>query len=282
RLVLKTFIPGTPKPKERPRGHVKKDGTLGFRSGKSTSIWEKHARQVLQFARQQAGMHGPVPRDVPLRLDVLVVFDRVKRLGDGPRVRHIVTPDADNVLKALKDALDGGKPRKGNRPGTPGLIVTDDCQITSVSTAKWYAATGEKPGVHLRLWRLDQAPDIGPGESRRTDKTAPAPDPDIGPGEIRRTDETASTPAPDIGPGEIRRTDRTAPGTASDIGPGEIRRTDRTAPGTAPDVGPGEIRLTDSSSSSSAPSTIRPLCNRQPVTELPITNGAGALGGEDD
>jgi Holliday junction resolvase RusA-like endonuclease len=263
RLVLKTFIPGTPQSKERPRAYQDSAGKIAVRSGKRTSKWEKHARQVLQFARQQAGMHGPVPRDVPLRLDVLVVFDRVKRLGEGPRARHIVTPDADNVLKALKDALDGGKPRKGNRPGTPGLIVTDDCQITSVSTAKWYAATGEKPGVHLRLWRLDQAPDIGPGE-------------------IRRTDKTASTPAPDIGPGEIRRTDTPTPGTASDIGPGEIRLTDRTAPGTAPDVGPGEIRLTDSSSSSSVSSTIRPLCNRQPVAELPITSWAPTLGGEDD
>ena len=147
RHLLSAFIPEKPQTKQRVR--VTRNGRF---TPKATQAWKARAQHILKAAAREQGLAIPLPKGTALRLDCLLLFPRPKHLGEGGRVRHLVKPDADNVLKSIEDAFDGGG------PGESGLIIYDDCEIASVHVEKWYAASGELPGVHVRLWQLDVPP----------------------------------------------------------------------------------------------------------------------------
>jgi Holliday junction resolvase RusA-like endonuclease len=82
----------------------------------------------------------------------VAVFSRTKALATmntkgiykyGPvRLPHGQKPDLDNVLKAVCDALE--------KAG----VIEDDKQIAVHHASKVWAAAGEAPAVHLRVWVL--------------------------------------------------------------------------------------------------------------------------------
>lgn len=74
----------------------------------------------------------PIFPHCPQGLEIRFIFKRPKRLGKGPRVRHDKRPDLDNLLKAVFD-----------------LFEFDDGKITSISSSKWYAASGEDEHILL-------------------------------------------------------------------------------------------------------------------------------------
>ena len=85
----------------------------------------------------------------PLSLSVVFVLPRPSRLRwktrPMPRQWHQSKPDADNLLKAVKDALNG-------------LLWRDDSQIVLLRVSKWYASGEEQPGVELAVRRLSIVP----------------------------------------------------------------------------------------------------------------------------
>ena len=85
---------------------------------------------------------------LPLRVSVAAVFERPNRRPEGvdsdawksgSRVKRWAVPDADNVFKAVADALqDAG-------------IVANDSDVEIGSVTRWYAAVGERAKVEISL-----------------------------------------------------------------------------------------------------------------------------------
>ncbi len=88
------------------------------------------------------------PLDGPVQLRVMFLMPRPKRLvwkrRDMPRACHISRPDLDNLVKAVKDALNG-------------IAWRDDSQVMSLSAGKCYASGHEHPGVEIEIAALDEA-----------------------------------------------------------------------------------------------------------------------------
>jgi len=95
-------------------------------------------------AAEQA-YQGP-PLQGPLALDLVFVLPRPGYLcwktKPMPRLFHTSKPDADNLAKAVKDALSG-------------LLWRDDCQVCKLTAEKHIAAGDEQPSVLVRLTPLD-------------------------------------------------------------------------------------------------------------------------------
>jgi Holliday junction resolvase RusA-like endonuclease len=78
-------------------------------------------------------------------LSVVFVLPRPNRLRWKRRPMpcgwHQSKPDADNLLKAVKNSLNG-------------LFWQDDSQIAELRVSKWHASGEERPGVELSVRRL--------------------------------------------------------------------------------------------------------------------------------
>ena len=134
--VLEVIIPGKPVPKGRPR--VVQGGRRTY-TPKRTAQWEAQARNVIGEAMDEQGW-AKAPKGQPLHAEITVVFPRKKALRKtGGRVIHAVRPDLDNIVKAVKDALD--------------VAMHDDGQIVRLTAEKFYAAAGEDAHIAVRLWR---------------------------------------------------------------------------------------------------------------------------------
>lgn len=121
----------TGKPVAKGRGRI---GQVGGRpmifTPNNTRKWERDARMV---ARQH--MQGRPPFHGPISLNVLIIFEIPKSWPSWKRdaamrgdIAHTTKPDADNILKAAKDAMNG-------------IIWLDDCQVCDINVRKRYGDT---------------------------------------------------------------------------------------------------------------------------------------------
>ena len=89
--------------------------------------------------------YGGAPLAGPVALEAVFVFPRPKNMfwktRDMPRVYHEKTPDLDNVLKSLMDAM-------------TGIVLADDKNVVRITASKWVAAADEQPHVEVKLWEL--------------------------------------------------------------------------------------------------------------------------------
>jgi len=86
------------------------------------------------------------PLEGPLVLRIVFYLPRPKRLmrvcdPDGP-VPAPLRPDLDNLVKALKDAMNG-------------VLWSDDAQIVVLRASKWYHGKSGAPGVYLTVIPID-------------------------------------------------------------------------------------------------------------------------------
>lgn len=102
-------------------------------------------RQAIELLARRHFQREPFDKGVSLRLDLQLVFSRPKAMTrktrPNPRAWHTARPDADNVCKAVKDALSG-------------IVYHDDSQVAVEQVAKFYAAGGEQPHTEIRLREL--------------------------------------------------------------------------------------------------------------------------------
>jgi Holliday junction resolvase RusA-like endonuclease len=135
-------IPGEPVAQGRGRAVAfrRGDGTFGarvFDPAKSRN-WKANAQ-----AHMRAALDGHGPITGPVALEVIALFTcprsdwRVRQIR--PERLHTKRPDADNVLKALKDAA-------------KGVLWLDDAQVCEVHVFKRIAAQGASPGITMRVW----------------------------------------------------------------------------------------------------------------------------------
>ena len=137
--------------KGRPRATVGPGGRARVYTPTASADWEHFAALTLS-SRYVLGCF-PEPANYmagALGLELVAVFARTKALATmntkgvykhgASRFPHAQKPDLDNVLKAVCDALE--------KAG----VIEDDKQIAVHHASKVWAAAGEAPAVHVRLW----------------------------------------------------------------------------------------------------------------------------------
>lgn len=82
------------------------------------------------------------PLDGPLELEVTFIFPRLKKMPKG-QVLKWTKPDADNLVKAVKDAL------------TQAKWWVDDGRVAKSTQLKRYAAPGEATGCLIQVWPME-------------------------------------------------------------------------------------------------------------------------------
>jgi Holliday junction resolvase RusA-like endonuclease len=143
-MAILFTIPGLPIAQPRQRHRVV---AMGGRVIAQNYTPTKSPVNVFKAGAQQAfaAVYSGPPLEGPLVLTVLAVFPRPKRLiwksKPMPRQYHTCKPDADNLAKALKDAL-------------TSLAWKDDCQVSILRVAKVYGRGDEQPRVEVGIQQL--------------------------------------------------------------------------------------------------------------------------------
>ena len=143
RPALDFVVPGQPVPKARPRfARTKGGGVRTYTSNQTTAFETK----IALFASSIRWKGYLAPSGVPVRLDILAIFERPKRLNRkrDPEglVPHAVRPDIDNVAKAVLDGLSKA----------PARIFIDDGQVQVLRIEAFYAEKGKGPRTEVKLF----------------------------------------------------------------------------------------------------------------------------------
>ncbi len=130
------FVPGEAVGKGRPRVT-----TVGGHARMFTPKKTANYETLIAMAAQQA-MHGrelipgPVLMELAIRMPVAASWSKKKTAAAlAGEVMPTKKPDADNVLKAICDGING-------------IVFKDDVQVVNVSMSKRF---GETPGVSVRV-----------------------------------------------------------------------------------------------------------------------------------
>lgn len=133
-------VPGVPvaQPRQRNRAFIVNGKAVSHNYTPRTDPVQLYKASI-RLAAEQAGL-PPTPWDAPISLHVVFYHPRPKRLmrkrdPDGP-IPHIVKPDNDNSIKAVKDALNG-------------ILWRDDCLIWDESVRKFYHEKGGRPRTEI-------------------------------------------------------------------------------------------------------------------------------------
>jgi Holliday junction resolvase RusA-like endonuclease len=128
--MIKLQIDLEPKPKQRPK------------------VGRGRAYTPAQTARYEAAISEAaahlIPMEGALELEAVFVFPRLKATpkSEPERALKATRPDLDNLIKALKDGLQGH-------------AFNDDAQITQLKARKVYAALGERPHIEVSVMSID-------------------------------------------------------------------------------------------------------------------------------
>jgi Holliday junction resolvase RusA-like endonuclease len=129
-------IAGDPVPKGRPRF-----GAGKIYTPEKTRRWEQVAAMLArQKMAGESRMEGPLEVVVVAEWPIPMRWPKWKReAAEQGCVAHTAKPDADNVLKAAVDALNG-------------VVFRDDSQLVGMIVRKAYSAS---PGVTIRIREID-------------------------------------------------------------------------------------------------------------------------------
>lgn len=156
--ALSFTVQGTPVGEPRHRARV-----VQPKGGKAiaTMYPDKKADPWKQAVRQSASICLPdtwQPLDTPCYVQLSFRMPRPlahhvagkaeRPLKDTAPTFHDKKPDADNLAKAVLDALTAWP------KGQPALVFTDDCRVAKLDTEKRYCEFGESPGCTITIGEL--------------------------------------------------------------------------------------------------------------------------------
>lgn len=138
--TIQFVVPGQPVAKGRPRFARRGKAVIAYTPAK-TANYENLVSMVAQVA-----MAGRAPTERPLQLDINIGLQvpaswskKRQALAMDGSIRATKKPDADNILKGIKD-------------GCNGIVWRDDAQVVVITLRKDYA---ESPGVAIMVKELD-------------------------------------------------------------------------------------------------------------------------------
>lgn len=140
--MIRFHVPAVPVAQPRQRHRVVKIGGKNIVQNytpKSDPVQDFKASVRQSY---EAASTGVPPLGGPVTMRVVFVLPRPKSLmwksKPMPRLPHVTKPDADNLWKAVKDAL-------------KGLAWRDDSQVCDANVVKVTAAGHEQPGVDIEI-----------------------------------------------------------------------------------------------------------------------------------
>ena len=142
--MIHFFAPGQPVAKARARHRqVNTKGGKSFVQSYTPKTTRNYENMVAAYAKQQMILReiskGPIKLDLVLFFEVPQSWPAWKREAAlSKHIAHTTKPDADNVVKAIKDALNG-------------IVWQDDAQVVEVSVIKLYSDT---PGAQIDITEL--------------------------------------------------------------------------------------------------------------------------------
>ena len=126
-MFIEFTVPGEPVAKGRARAFIRA-GKINHYTPPKTVAYEKLVRL---YATQ--AMHGRQPLTGPVALTVTAYFSipnswslKKQREAKHGIIHHTKTPDLDNSIKSVQDAING-------------IIWVDDCQVIQIQASKRYA-----------------------------------------------------------------------------------------------------------------------------------------------
>lgn len=147
-MATKFFVDWEPVAQPRQRHRIVGEGASAWIQNYTPKSHPVTAFKTAVVVRAKYA-HNGAPYEGPLILTVEFFMPRPQRLvwkkRPMPRIPHDCKPDADNLLKSLKDAL-------------RGITWIDDCQVAVVHAHKFYAGGGEQSGVSVLI---EEWPDGG-------------------------------------------------------------------------------------------------------------------------
>lgn len=129
--MIQFTVPGQPVAKGRPK-FTMQGGFARAYTPKKTVDYEALVAKLAQAEMARMGIFKPTPYPVEimleLRMEIPVSWSKTKRLAASVgTVRATKKPDADNVLKGIKDACNG-------------IVWVDDAQVVVLTVRKLYHA----------------------------------------------------------------------------------------------------------------------------------------------
>jgi Holliday junction resolvase RusA-like endonuclease len=138
--VIEFIVPGQPVPKGRPKFARRGKNVVAYTPAKTV------AYETLVQRAAGAAMAGREPTARPVRLVVSLALQvpaswskKRQAMAIAGTIRATKKPDADNVLKGLKD-------------GCNGIVWRDDAQVVSIELSKAY---GENPCAAVSVLELE-------------------------------------------------------------------------------------------------------------------------------
>jgi len=146
--MISFFASGQPTAKARARHRqIKPKVGKPFIQTYTPTKTVSYEKMIGSLAKQY--MNGRKPSKRPIEIDVVMFFEVPKSWPKWKQeaalnglIAHTTKPDADNVLKALKDALND-------------IAWQDDAYVCIGHFAKFYA---DKPGVQMEVNELNLSP----------------------------------------------------------------------------------------------------------------------------
>jgi len=141
-MTIQFNVPGQPVGKGRPRiGNVGQHARM-FTPGKTVSYESTVALAASQAMQGRELIDGPVRVLMRMTLIIPASWSRKKQeQALAGQIRPTTKPDADNVIKAIFDAING-------------VVWRDDVQVVELGVSKVYGAV---PGVAVHVSPLEVA-----------------------------------------------------------------------------------------------------------------------------
>lgn len=146
--MIHFFAPGEPVAKARAGRRIVKSKTgKSFVQSYTPKKTAKYETMIAELAKQQMIMREPT--SAPIKLDLVLFFaipeswpKWKQEAAQTNHIAHTAKPDADNVVKAIKDGLNK-------------IVWVDDSQVCEVHVMKLYSNT---PGVLIDVTELTISP----------------------------------------------------------------------------------------------------------------------------
>lgn len=146
--LISFFVPGEPKGQPRPRAFARKMGNGKFVARVFDAGTAESWKSAIAAEAAQHKPAAPISGPVSLRLHFFMarpkshfVASKPERgLRNGAKYRHVGKPDADNLAKAVMDALT-----------QCGWFWADDAQVAVLTVVKSYTESANGAGAWLTI-----------------------------------------------------------------------------------------------------------------------------------
>lgn len=162
--LLTITVPGEPQSQDRRTRQLRAKDGRQFAGTYLLPQTRKWREAILLVARRHPDFPHD-PWDGPVRVSIEAFFERpkymmAKKFGDGP-IRKNSKPDADNLVKAVLDALTPPRPKRVTSEAEravlrKGYMWEDDGQVHLGPVDRYYASRTAGPGVIITISRIEE------------------------------------------------------------------------------------------------------------------------------